>query len=302
MQMRSSPSAARRRPNGSRAPVGLWPIAKMPAIVSSLSATASAMPVRVAGSASPANRGRYCSRIASQTSAGSPSCKRVVAPHHALQLREFADHRGKQVALRELGRPGCECRVAADGSADRPGQRAYALGLVVQRAEPRLEGHALECVASRRERLLAILRVEERCVGEPRPDHALVASDDLGRIQALDVRHRDEPGHQPPLGVAHREVPLVILHRCDRDLLRQLEEAGLESPGERDRPLDQGRDLVEQPIVDHRMPVDPLRAASNHVGADPLAAQLEVRQHTTASLERGEIRGGAADPELARAP
>ncbi len=73
MAMRSRPSAARRRPNGSRVPEGFWPIAKMPAIVSSLSATETAMPVRVAGSASPAKRGKYCSRCASQTSGVSPS-------------------------------------------------------------------------------------------------------------------------------------------------------------------------------------------------------------------------------------
>ncbi len=44
MIVRSTPSAARRRPNGSRVPVGFCPIAKMPASVSSLSASASAIP------------------------------------------------------------------------------------------------------------------------------------------------------------------------------------------------------------------------------------------------------------------
>ena len=39
-------------------PVGFWPIAKMPASVSSLSARASATPVGLAGSSSPAARGR----------------------------------------------------------------------------------------------------------------------------------------------------------------------------------------------------------------------------------------------------
>ena len=74
MAMRSRPSAARRNPNGSRVPDGFWPIANIPAIVSSLSAMDTAMPVRVAGSESPAKRGRYCSCCASATSGASPSC------------------------------------------------------------------------------------------------------------------------------------------------------------------------------------------------------------------------------------
>ena len=57
MRMRSTPMAARRRPNGSLVPLGFWPMAKMPASVSSLSASATAMPAPVAGSAPPAPRG-----------------------------------------------------------------------------------------------------------------------------------------------------------------------------------------------------------------------------------------------------
>ena len=41
-------------------------------------------------------------------------------------------------------------------------------------------------------------------------------------------------GSSLPLRVAHREIALVILHRRDQHLARQLEEARLELPGERD--------------------------------------------------------------------
>ena len=58
MRMRSTPRAARRSPKGSLVPVGFSPMAKMPASVSSLSAMATAMPVRLPGSSSPALRGR----------------------------------------------------------------------------------------------------------------------------------------------------------------------------------------------------------------------------------------------------
>ncbi len=63
-------------------------------------------------------------------------------------------------------------------------------------------------------------------------------------------------GIRRPLRVPHREIALVILHRRDRNVFRQLEEARLELPRERDRPFDQGGDLVEQPIVDHRLATD----------------------------------------------
>ncbi len=52
------PSAARRRPKGSLAPVGRCSMAKMPTRVSILSASARIRPVLVAGSESPAYRGR----------------------------------------------------------------------------------------------------------------------------------------------------------------------------------------------------------------------------------------------------
>jgi hypothetical protein len=52
-QMRSAPMAARRRPKGSLVPVGFWPMAKMPASVSSLSASATAIPAPVVGNSPP---------------------------------------------------------------------------------------------------------------------------------------------------------------------------------------------------------------------------------------------------------
>ena len=50
--------------NGSCDPVGISPIANSPTIVSILSAIARIEPMVVSGSISPANLGRYCSKIA----------------------------------------------------------------------------------------------------------------------------------------------------------------------------------------------------------------------------------------------
>ncbi|MNN39473.1 hypothetical protein D3C81_1535120 [compost metagenome] len=73
IRIRSTPRAARRKAYGSLLPVGSMPMPKIPTRVSSLSAMATAAPVRVCGSSAPAPRGMYCSFSARATSCGSPS-------------------------------------------------------------------------------------------------------------------------------------------------------------------------------------------------------------------------------------
>ena len=80
MASRQSPIAARRSPNGSRDPVGLWPSENETVSVSILSAAASTRPGSVAGSGPPAESGRYCSAIAAQTASGKPASRAYSAP------------------------------------------------------------------------------------------------------------------------------------------------------------------------------------------------------------------------------
>ena len=169
--VRSTPSAARRNPNGSRVPVGFCPIAKMPASVSSLSASASAIPVRVsrnaiAGEARPVllfERGADFGRFA--------VVLRVVLAHQALQLGEFADHQRQQIALAQLGGAARQRCIAADRLGDAHREAADALGLVVHRAELRLERHALQHRPPRFEPL-----ARDRCPRRtPRPRAAAVS-------------------------------------------------------------------------------------------------------------------------------
>ena len=56
--IRNTPSAARRRPNGSFSPVGSLPMPNIPASASSLSASETACATGPVGSASPAKRGQ----------------------------------------------------------------------------------------------------------------------------------------------------------------------------------------------------------------------------------------------------
>ncbi len=105
--------------------------------------------------------------------------QRVVTPHQALQLRELAHHVGEQVALAQRCGTISQRRVAADGRSNRFRQGTHALRLVVLRAELRLEGHALEGIDLRFERVLAIGPVEESSVGQARTHDTLVAGDHL---------------------------------------------------------------------------------------------------------------------------
>ena len=57
-------------------------------------------------------------------------------------------------------------------------------------------------------------------------------------------------GMSRPVGVPHREIALVVLHRGDRHFRRQLEELRIETPRERHRPLDQAGHFVEQRVGD----------------------------------------------------
>ena len=82
--------------------------------------------------------------------------------------------------------------VGAEGARQRGGQLADALALVEQAAEPLLVNDGLQAIDPICEWLLAVAVPEEGGVGQPRPDDAFVALDDLLRIPALEVCHRDE--------------------------------------------------------------------------------------------------------------
>ncbi len=223
----------------------------------------------------------------------------VVTPHQALQFRELADHRGQQVALADVGCAARERGVSADSRRDVRGQRADSRGLVVQRAELGLEGHALERFAVRVQAVLAVRGPEEGRVAQPRAHHALVAGDHLRGVRALDVRHGDEPWHQPPVRVAHREVALVILHGRDRYFGRQLQELSIEATGKRHGPLDQRRHFVEQRILDDRRAVEAGRDGG-YALADGLAALIDVDHDPAALLQCADVGPRARDANRLR--
>ena len=74
-----------------------------------------------------------------------------------------------------------------------------------------------------RQRQLAILVPEERGIGQPREDHALVALAHLFRIAALQVAVVMKQRHQRARA-PHREIALMILQGGDQHLLGQAQE------------------------------------------------------------------------------
>ena len=169
----------------------------------------------------------------------------------------------------------------------------------MQRAELRLEGHALEALDARVEALLPVGGPEEGCVREPRTHHALVARHHLRRIGALDVGDRDEPRHQRTGGIAHREVALVILHGGDRHLGRQLEKLRVEAARERHGPLHERRDLVEQRVGNDRLPAE-ARGLRGDALPDGLAPLVDVREHAAALVQRRDVGGWRGDAQRLR--
>ena len=224
---------------------------------------------------------------------------RVVAAHDPLEIRELAHHVGEEIALAELGGAQQRFDGAADGLGDRSAERAHAARLVAERAELRLEGHRIERRRARGEGLLAVLFPEEGGIGEARPHDALVALAHLRGVAALDVAHRDEGGQEAPGSILHREVTLVVRERRDQHFPRQREEALLEAPRERHRPLGERRHLIEERGGDERAAAR-VRRRGGDFGLDALAARRQIRQHMAALTERALVGSGAGDADRSR--
>ena len=122
IRMRSSPSDARRKPNGSLLPLGRLPTEKIPASVSRRSATARMRPGRRSGQLAPGLYRQILFFYCLGDTFGLAVQRRVIKPDAPLQLGKLADHFGQQIRLGEAcrafddyvvlaelsGQPGCE--------------------------------------------------------------------------------------------------------------------------------------------------------------------------------------------------
>ena len=171
---------------------------------------------------------------------------RVLAAHDALQFRELRDHARDEVGLREDG--GAlgvlvVLLVGADGISDERSELLEALRLLVHRAEALLEDDRLELLAMLFKALLAVFVEEELRIGEAGAQDALIAVLDRLEVFLATVADRDEERQQLAVSRLYREVALMVAHRRDDGLRRQLQVLLLEVAAKRRRVLDEVEDL-----------------------------------------------------------
>ncbi len=175
---------------------------------------------------------------------------RVVAAHQALQLGKFADHVGGEIGLGELrGARALAADPRRSSPASSPRQPREPRDAIELRSELVVIDDRGEARHARLEPHLAVLVEEEPGIGEPRPQHPLVAVDDRARdprvSRLLTTRKR---GTSLPSRLGEREVLLVLLHRQDEALLRHREERRIERAFVHGRRFDERRHFVEQRI------------------------------------------------------
>ena len=223
----------------------------------------------------------------------------VVAAHRALQFGKLSDHAGDQVGLRQPGGPFGQRRIGAQGAGDFPGEQLHAFGALELGAQLVVVDDFAKERHARFEAGLAVLRVKEPRVFEARTHHALVAADNVLRVGHVHVRHDQEFRQQLAGRVEQREVFLVLPHREDQALLRNLEELGVERADVHGRVLDQGRDFIEQVgiVAEARRK---FRRPRNQCRVDLRLAIRERRDHLAVRLESGFVFIGIRQGDVAR--
>ena len=221
----------------------------------------------------------------------------VVAPHEPLQLGEFADHAGHEIGLGQLRRAPGEIGIGVDGAGDLARQLGDAHRAVPLRAELLVESDAFELEAHRLELLLEILVPEELGVGEPRPDHLLVAGDDgratVGRGEVRD--HQELVGELLGPRVTQREALLVRLHRGHQALGRHVEEGRIERAHQHDRPFGQSGVLGRERVILDQCKLGILGELVS-LDRDHLAAAIGI-EHDLVAFELLLVVGEALDLE-----
>src|SRR3989442_5988861 len=118
--------------------------------------------------------------------------KIVIPAQQTLQFGKFTDHLSEQIRLCKEGGSVGEFRIGAGLAGDKASDRAHALAALELAAEFAVVDDGGKLRHSRLEFDLAILVVEKFSVGKPRPEHALVAVDNLRGRGGLDAAHHQK--------------------------------------------------------------------------------------------------------------
>ena len=174
----------------------------------------------------------------------------VVAGGEPLQFAELVHQDRALVHLGQRGSGGGVVtrdgvRAGCRGQISHTGHEAVALGR--ERAEARVEHDVVEAAVQLVEPARHVAVVAERSVLQAGVEHALVtAHDDVG-MGGVAVGHREEDGHERPVGGAHRHVALVALHGRHQHACRKPQVLGRDGPRDDAGPLDEVHDLLDLP-------------------------------------------------------
>ena len=214
----------------------------------------------------------------------------IVAPHHALQFREFTHHFGQQVAQTEFGGAPGGPRLSPAWPGQPGADLDQPLPPVGQCAELALIDDPFQGRDMVREAVFQIAFPKERGVLKPGGDDPFIALFDRFRGRAVDIRHADKTGQQAAIGGGDREIFLLPLHNRDQHLLRQLEKVRLEFADKGRGPFNQRGDLIKQGRVEQGL-APPLPGEACGPGLDQGPAALEIGHHPACLCQgRGIVR------------
>src|SRR5258706_6606012 len=134
--------------------------------------------------------------------------ERVITTHEALQLREFTDHFGEQVGLGQIRGAIYRARVGASAVGDKSTDRPDAFDAVELATELVVIDDTAQLGHPGFERIAPILIVEELCIRQSRPEHALVAMDYRLMIVRVQVADQQKSVLQSTVLALQREVLL----------------------------------------------------------------------------------------------
>ena len=133
-----------------------------------------------------------------------------------------------------------------------PGECHQAARLLRHRAELSLEQEAVQPGEIILQPVLAIFLDEEAGVGQPRPQHPLVALAHRRQVAGIAVSHGQEIRQEAPSCVLDGKVLLMVLHHRHEHGRREREELTIECAAQCLRVLGAHDQLVQQRWVQHR--------------------------------------------------
>ena len=191
-----------------------------------------------------------------------PLGQQIFAPHHSLELRELPHHLAHQIVLAEVG---CAAGMVGGRGFERQplqqniGAPLQPLNAVAQAAEAFREGDPRQLLAAVDAGGGSIGRQEELGIGQPRPQHPLVAAANRGGRRIQSVADAKEAGEQLGARLQRQgisrgvqalqgHIALMGAHHRAEHLGGEVQEALLDGTLDQAGRFDQIHQLLEQSV------------------------------------------------------